>query len=157
MPQEVEKWLANALFFGAKLEVKMFECYDELVQRLPKDSFKKQAASIRMQEANHLRISSGLVQGIVSNPFLSKEAVFFEKESELAELVGPDYANLIKPRPKKIDEMLDYCYYAETFYETAYSKLIQRVRIPEISGSLLQMVTESKAHAKTVDLMRKNL
>ncbi|NYZ75091.1 hypothetical protein H0O03_02410, partial [Candidatus Micrarchaeota archaeon] len=138
-------------------EVKMFECYDELVKRLPKDEFKKQAAAIRAQEANHLKISSEIVGGIVANPFLAKEPVFFERGRELEELVGPGYADLIKPRPKSVDELLDYCYHAETFYETAYAKLIPRIRIPQISQGLMQMVNESKAHARIVGLMRKNL
>ena len=153
----MERWLANALFFGAKLEVKMFECYDELVKRLPKDEFKKQAAAIRAQEANHLKISSEIVGGIVANPFLAKEPVFFERGKELEELVGPGYADLIKPRPKPVDELLDYCYGAETFYETAYAQLIPRIRIQQINQGLMQMVNESKAHARIVDLMRKNL
>lgn len=157
MPQDVERWLANALFFGAKIEARMFECYDELVKRLPKDEFKKQAAAIRTQEAVHLKISSEIVGGIVANPFLAKEPVFFERGKELEELVGSGYEDLLKPYPKPVDELLDYCYHAETFYETAYAKLIPRIRIQQINQGLMQMVSESRAHARIVGLMRKNL
>jgi len=154
---EIEEWLANALFFGAKIEVKMFECYDELVQRLPKESLQKQAAAIRAQEANHLRISSDALLRIVSNEFLSKKAVFVGRENELTELVGSRAASFMKPLPDDLGELLDYCYFVETFYESSYSKLVPRIRIPEISTSLLQMVAESRAHAKAIKLIRENL
>ncbi|MEW5955099.1 MAG: hypothetical protein AB1626_01000, partial [Candidatus Micrarchaeota archaeon] len=123
MPQEPEAWLANALFFGAKLELKMFECYDELVERLPKPELKKQAAAIRTQEVEHLVLSGEVVRGVVANPFLAKQPVCFEEGKELEELVGKDYAEILVSPSGSVSELLGYCFKVESFYETAYAKL----------------------------------
>ena len=73
-----EQKLVNALFFGAKLEVRMFECYDKLVELLPEEKLRKQAAAIRSQEANHLRLSAEMVHNIISSPLLSNTFVLGE-------------------------------------------------------------------------------